>query len=250
MYGVACALSPLQTARFLYGYNEDDSSTQKNNAKSGAFLMRMIGAITVGIGLTAAFAVGFELREGKGSMPSSSSFHLAMGIGLIPRIVFLFYALFVTEIPSTLRMTKNDARILLLETIYILYSMFSGKGDPEIAVMIEVAFSLVFGPLFFFKPSVIYDADINPSRHEKLVIRLLASYAIMRGILSAGLAHPTTNALPAVGFTALAWVATLFHLTFVRKDVGECECSVPTHIAMMVGGVAVAVGGLHHYFTV
>lgn len=242
MYGLACSLAPKRTARLFYGYDEKDKG---NNVRVGKFLMRLMGAITCGLGLTAAFAIGSELEQ-LGHMPSLPALEHAIGIGLIPRLLFVMHSLFA-GIPSSLRINKIDAWVSLVETSLFLFTVFSGKLVPEFAVNFEVAFCLLLGPLFFFKPSILFKEETPPSRHEKFMTRLAASYTIMSAVLLAALMHPAINALPSVGLTALTWVATLIHLTFVRKDVKECGSSVLAHIAMMASGLAVAAGGLRHY---
>ena len=77
--------------------------------------------------------------------------------------------------------------------------------------------------------------------------RMLASYSVMGAVLVAALQHSSINALPAVGLAASLWVASLIHLTFVRKDVEECGTSTPVHVLMMIIGTLVAIGGLQQY---
>lgn len=243
MYGIACGLAPGRTSRLLYGYDESDNN---NSPDVGRFLMRLMGAMACGIGLTAAFAIAAELKV-LGRVPTPESFTQAIGIGLFPRMLLIIPTLF-TGMPSALRINRTDAVVALIHSAAFGMSMFTGKVVPPDSILyLEVAFHLLLGPLIFFRPSILFQPSTTPSRHEKFMTRLVASYSVMGAVLLIGLQRPDINALPATGMAAVTYVASLFHLIFVRKDVEQCGSSVPAHIAMMTIGSAVAVGGLRHF---
>ena len=248
IYGLACIVAPERTAHLFYGYDEVDES---NGDGGGArFLMRMMGSIACGIGLTSAFAIGAEIKAGLGKVPPPSTFDKSIGVGLIPRVLLVSYAL-VTGVPKNLRIVRKDAFVALLQTSLFIASMFTGKiVAPDSIILLEAAFHFLIGPLLFFKPSILFKDSGAPSKHEKFMTRMLASYSVMGAVLVASLQYPAINALPSIGLASVAWVASLVHFTFVRKDVKECGTSVPGHITMMAIGAAVAAGGLCDYLVV
>lgn len=241
MYGFACGFAPKKSARLFYGYDDNDKTT-------GTFIMRMIGSFACGIGLTAAFGIASEI-EALGHLPTVPELRHAMGIGILPRIVFLLQSLFV-EIPSILRLNRLGLGVALLESSLLAYSLLTGKLFPNVLIKLEISVGLVLGSLLFFKPSVFFKEDATPSKHENLFTRIAASYKLTTAVLWAALWNPNINAIPSVGLASLAWVATMVHMTFVRGDVEECGSSVMAHIAMMATGIAVAAGGLRHYLIV
>lgn len=242
MYGIACGLAPVRTSRLLYGYDESDNA---NSSDVGRFLMRLMGAMACGIGLTAAFAIAAELKV-LGRVPTPESFAHAIGIGLLPRMLMIVPTLF-TGMPSALRINRTDAVVGLIHSAAFGISMFTGLVVPRDSVLcLEVAFHLLLGPLIFFRPAILFQPSTPPSRHEKFMTRLVASYSVMGAVMLMGLQRPDINALPAIGMAAVAYVASLIHLIFVRKDMKQCG-SVTAHIIMMIIGAAVAAEGLRHY---
>mmetsp|Transcript_10205 Transcript_10205/g.22897 ORF Transcript_10205/g.22897 Transcript_10205/m.22897 type:complete len:376 (-) Transcript_10205:36-1163(-) len=250
IYGLACIVAPERTAHLFYGYDEDDST---NGDGVGRYLMRLMGSVTCGIGLTSAFAIGAEIKAGPGAIPSTATFDKSIGVGLVPRFLMLLQIV-AAGVPSKLRMMTKDAVVALIQTALFLWSMFASGGgssgpmiQPDTIITLEVAFHILLGPLLFFKPSILFQESAPPSKHEKFMTRMLASYQVMGALLVGALQHPAINALPAVGLAAMVWVASLVHFTFVRKDVEECGTSTPAHVAMMIVGVLVAVFGLQQY---
>ena len=249
IYGLACIAAPDQTARLFYnGYSGDN---EVDDASVGRYLMRLMGSLACGIGLTSAFALGAEIKAGPGIIPSTETFDKSIGVGLVPRFILISLSLISSSIPKNLRICSKDAVVALVQTCLFLWSMFDPNEAgirPDTIIFLEVAFHVMLGPLLFFKPSVLFeDSSASPSKHEKFMTRMLASYSVMGAVLVAALQHPAINALPAVGLAASVWVASLFHLTFVRKDVEECGTSTPVHVLMMVVGTLVAIGGLQQY---
>lgn len=250
IYGLACIAAPERTAHLFYGYDEDDST---NGDGVGRYLMRLMGSVACGIGLTSAFAIGAEIKAGPGAIPSTATFDKSIGVGLVPRFLLLLYTV-VAGVPSNLRIVTKDSVVALIQTLFFAWSMFGNNGttnsspiQPDTIITLEVAFHILLGPLLFFKPSILFQESAPPSKHEKFMTRMLASYQVMGALLVGALQHPAINALPAVGLAAMVWVASLVHFTFVRKDVEECGTSTPVHIAMMIVGALVAVGGLQQY---
>ena len=250
IYGLACITAPDQTAKLFYnGYAGDDEVD--DDVSAGRFLMRLMGSVACGIGLTSAFAIGAEIKAGPGTIPPTETFDKSIGVGLVPRFFLILHTLvFSGSIPSNLRICGKDAVVALVQTCLFLWSMFAPNEAgirPDTIIFIEVAFHCLLGPLLFFKPSILFEESTTPSKHEKFMTRMLASYSVMGAVLVATLQHPSVNALPAVGLAASLWVASLVHLTFVRKDVEECGTSTPVHILMMIIGTLVAIGGLQQY---
>mmetsp|Transcript_55530 Transcript_55530/g.166476 ORF Transcript_55530/g.166476 Transcript_55530/m.166476 type:complete len:358 (+) Transcript_55530:113-1186(+) len=246
IYGIACGLAAGRTSHFLYGYDESDKA---NSPDVGHFLMRLMGTIACSIGLTAVFAIAAELKV-LGRVPTSENFAHAIGIGLIPRMLLIVPTLF-TGMPSALRINRTDAVVAFIHNVAFGMSMLIGKVIPPDSVMwLEVAFHLLLGPLIFFRPALLFQPSSPPSRHEKFMTRLVASYSVVGAILLMGLQHPDINALPAIGMAAIAYVASLIHLIFIRKDIKHCESSVTAHIVMMTIGAAVATGGLRHFLVI
>ena len=250
IYGLACITSPDQTAKLFYnGYAGDDEVD--DDVSAGRFLMRLMGSVACGIGLTSAFAIGAEIKAGPGTIPPTETFDKSIGVGLVPRFFLILHTLvFSGSIPTNLSICGKDAVVALVQTCLFLWSMFAPNEAgirPDTIIFIEVAFHCLLGPLLFFKPSILFEESTAPSKHEKFMTRMLASYSVMGAVLVAALQHPSVNALPAVGLAASLWVASLVHLTFVRKDVEECGTSTPVHILMMIIGTLVAIGGLQQY---
>lgn len=250
IYGLACITAPDQTAKLFYnGYAGDDEVD--DDVSAGRFLMRLMGSVACGIGLTSAFAIGAEIKAGPGTIPSTETFDKSIGVGLVPRFFLILHTLiFSGSIPTNLRICGKDAVVALVQTCLFLWSMFAPNEAgirPDTIIFIEVAFHCLLGPLLFFKPSILFEESSAPSKHEKFMTRMLASYSVMGAVLVAALQHPSINALPAVGLAASLWVASLIHLTFVRKDVEECGTSTPVHVLMMIIGTLVAIGGLQQY---
>eukprot|EP00563_Minutocellus_polymorphus_P017653 CAMPEP_0197715660 /NCGR_PEP_ID=MMETSP1434-20131217/780_1 /TAXON_ID=265543 /ORGANISM="Minutocellus polymorphus, Strain CCMP3303" /LENGTH=357 /DNA_ID=CAMNT_0043299849 /DNA_START=49 /DNA_END=1122 /DNA_ORIENTATION=- len=248
-YGLACIAAPDQTAKLFYnGYARDNEA---DDASVGRYLMRLMGSLACGIGLTSAFAIGAEIKAGPGTIPSTETFDKSIGVGLVPRLFLILHSLILSSsIPTSLRICGKDAVVALVQTCLFLWSMFAPNEAgirPDTIIFLEVAFHVMLGPLLFFKPSVLFEDSAAPSKHEKFMTRMLASYSVMGAVLVAALQHPAINALPAMGLAATIWVASLLHLTFVRKDVEECGTSTPVHILMMIIGTLVAIGGLQQY---
>ena len=250
IYGLACIAAPDETAKLFYnGYSGDN---EVDDASVGRYLMRLMGSLTCGIGLTSAFALGAEIKAGPGTIPSTETFDKSIGFGLVPRLFLILHSLILSSsMPKNLRICGKDAVVALVQTCLFLWSMFAPNEAgirPDTIIFLEVAFHIMLGPLLFFKPSVLFeDSSASPSKHEKFMTRMLASYSVMGAVLVAALQHPAINALPAVGLAASVWVASLAHLTFVRKDVEECGTSTPVHVLMMIVGTLVAIGGLQQY---
>ena len=250
IYGLACITAPDQTAQLFYnGYAGDDEVD--DDVSAGRFLMRLMGSVACGIGLTSAFAIGAEIKAGPGAIPSTETFDKSIGVGLVPRFFLILYTLvFSGSMPTNLRICGKDAVVALVQTSLFLWSMFAPNEAgirPDTIIFIEVAFHCLLGPLLFFKPSILFEESTAPSKHEKFMTRMLASYSVMGAVSVAALQHSSINALPAVGLAASLWVASLIHLTFVRKDVEECGTSTPVHVLMMIIGTLVAIGGLQQY---
>lgn len=249
IYGLACITAPDQTAKLFYngyaGENEADDTSV------GRFLMRLMGSLACGIGLTSAFAIGAEIKAGPGTIPSTETFDKSIGVGLVPRLFLILHSLIVpSSIPTNLRICGKDAVVALVQTCLFLWSMFAPNEAgirPDTIIFLEVTFHVLIGPLLFFKPSILFEDSRPPSKHEKFMTRMLASYSVMGAVLVAALQHSAINALPAVGLAAALWVASLVHLTFVRKDVEECGTSTPVHVLMMIIGTLVAIGGFQQH---
>ena len=104
IYGLACIAAPDQTAQLFYnGYAGDDEVD--DDVSAGRFLMRLMGSVACGIGLTSAFAIGAEIKAGPGAIPSTETFDKSIGVG---HLVVLIERLFVDVLLEQVK------RILLL----------------------------------------------------------------------------------------------------------------------------------------
>jgi hypothetical protein len=288
MYGLACGLAPLRAASFFYGYNNDphkhattiqqeqQANTNMNSSTSTVkYLVRLLGSLACGLGLTATFAIGSELQV-LGHMPSLAVLEHAIGIGLVPRFVFCIHSLWLhnkhDRIPSTLRIHRKHVLLFAFETAVLICMAVTGRPTPafcELALLLEVAFCALLGPVLFLQPSLLFrNKDHRPkdkyksksssslalSFHDTLFVRLVASYMMMSSVLMACLIHPSINALSSVGLTALTWVATLipmiFFENFPSNDDNAHKRSLLVHMVMISCGLAVAAGGLRHYLIV
>eukprot|EP00550_Attheya_septentrionalis_P008205 CAMPEP_0198297906 /NCGR_PEP_ID=MMETSP1449-20131203/38815_1 /TAXON_ID=420275 /ORGANISM="Attheya septentrionalis, Strain CCMP2084" /LENGTH=403 /DNA_ID=CAMNT_0043999011 /DNA_START=86 /DNA_END=1297 /DNA_ORIENTATION=+ len=278
MYGLACGLAPLRAAHFFYGYNPHTHETIQEQATStstrtGKYLVRLLGSLACGLGLTATFAIGSELQV-LGHMPSLAVLEYAIGIGLVPRFVFAIHSMLLHHgIPSTLRIRRKHVLLFTLETAVLMYMAVMGRPTPafvEWALLLEVAFCALLSPVLFFQPSVLFRKDLpnNDNKksksvsssslalsfHDTLFVRLVASYMMMSSVLMACLTHPSINALPSVGLTALTWVVTLIPMIFFQNaafnDDNIHKRSLLVHMIMISCGLAVAAGGLRHYLIV
>eukprot|EP00591_Stephanopyxis_turris_P012263 CAMPEP_0195530036 /NCGR_PEP_ID=MMETSP0794_2-20130614/32757_1 /TAXON_ID=515487 /ORGANISM="Stephanopyxis turris, Strain CCMP 815" /LENGTH=311 /DNA_ID=CAMNT_0040661441 /DNA_START=178 /DNA_END=1113 /DNA_ORIENTATION=+ len=261
MYGVACAIYPRGIASLLYDHDKERiipkrwrriEVAESEDSESIKFLMRLIGSIMTGIGLTATFSVGYEL-EVLGKMPSSRNMHRSIGIGMIPRVMLIIRYLFFRDPPTSVMFMENKALWWagLFETLLFIYSVFVDESSIIGAAIVksEVASSLVLGMLFFLSPSALFkdSSASSVTKHERLLTRLAALYTVMNAVFMASIHYPSINAHPAIGLAALTWAAGQFFMTFVSNDFNECECPVPVSVAVIIGSLAVAAGGLRSY---
>ena len=268
LYGAACAIDPRGTARILYGHAKMRKTKEQQPAKKGKaivevvddddtikFLMRCIGAIMAGVGLTSAFSVASELKV-LGQMTPKSSLHHAIAIGLIPRALLSFWYAFVRPTNVSQRIRFYDAKSLwvgtLVETLVLIGSVFKYiQISPNVIIGSEILVSLVHGIVVFFDPSLVFQPSVvkekGVTNHERLLTRLAAIYTLMSGVLILALHHPNVNAFPAIGLTALTYALSQSFLTFGSKDVIQCGCSAGWSVSMIVLAVIVGIGSLRNH---
>ena len=268
IYGIACSIAPKGCAKLFYGINLENNEENEQVSCSLAehnrivFLMKMIGFVTLGLGLTSSFAIASDLELFDNDNNVVLSFYKAIGIGLLPRFLFLINQVLLptSNVGSTV-ITKTDLWVCFVETALFLLSIYGAMTKntaititPDFPILLEATLCFLFAPILFFRPKLLFDGP-NVSKYEKLLTRLLATYLLSSAVLISSLkfldgTNPhTTAAIEAIGFTALIWVASLVHITFIRKDVLEFKSSFHSHVIMIGIGLAVSTGGLYSFLS-
>jgi len=266
LYGMACSVDPRGTAKILYGHqktkpyhgkkkkfveeNEDDATVK--------FLMRIIGTITTGMGLTAGFSIASELKV-LGSIAPKDSLQHAIAAGLIPRaFLALSYSLLKDSgVSNRIKVGKVGGKLIFaatfVETVLLIASVFSSASlpflSPGTVIKAETVISCLSGVVLFFFPGLIFDTKsidvITP--HERMLTRLVAVYLLMSGPLNLALQMPSINSFPAVGVAALSYVVHQFLLQFASSDMKCAVAASKWSLSMILIAALVSAGTLWNY---
>jgi hypothetical protein len=290
LYGAACAIDPRGTARVLYGHDKQQqqqqqrsssvlrwgnskatSSSDSNDDATIKFLMRFIGSIVSGIGLTSAFSVAYDIKS-FGTTTTSSTANIydpAIGIGFLPRAILFFWYAFVKQ--PNIRSTSNthlqlyDTKLIWISTfsatlayigIALNYINLSSSTINYFVMVVGSILSSLFAcycgmPVqLFTKKQQQQQQQTTMTKHETLLTRLVVMYASMSSVLIFALLYLSPKlvnnnaSFPAIGLAAITYALSQCYLTFISKDVVKCGCSAGWSVSMIALALLVGLGSL------
>lgn len=201
--GAALILIPLTVMGDIYGIDIEEETMS-------TYLLRAIGAISIGAGVNVFLAI-------IGNLPAER----AMGYALLPRLLLVLKS-FLTGTFDKLGMQK---RFLSFNTVVMCWSTFSlltGMGNPLVAAKVFSSMAMLKAAFLILRTEAAskkyFGVDVGGDEKEKAraLCRALGNELLTSAFLMSSLAFgmKPTNA---AGYTSILWTVLLLDMGFVSK---------------------------------